>query len=132
HSTTLDWRLDCARPVSINEALGRPEQESPVLTPLLSEDDYYRIDATELEAMVGSRQHGTEVRTRIRNYVTAGAKQVVLDLRGIPLVSSSFADEVLGKLALEMGELQFRRTIFVDGASPVNRGLIERAIELRL
>jgi hypothetical protein len=132
HSTTVDWRLDCAKAVSINEALGRPEMESAVLEAIATADNYYRIDATELEALVGSRQHGSEVRTRIRNYVTAGASQVVLDLRGIPLVSSSFADEVMGKLALEMGELEFRRTIFVDGASPVNRGLIERAIELRL
>ncbi|AUG30834.1 hypothetical protein CXR34_16110 [Microbacterium hominis] len=132
HSTTVDWRLDCAKAVSINEALGRPEIESAVLEAITTAEDYYRIDATELEALVGSRQHGSEVRTRIRNYVTAGAGQVVLDLRGIPLVSSSFADEVMGKLALEMGELEFRRTIFVDGASPVNRGLIERAIELRL
>lgn len=132
HSTTVDWRLDCARPVSINDALGRPEQESELLSALATGEDYYRIDASELEALVGSRQHGSEVRTRIRNYVAAGANQVVLDLRGIPLVSSSFADEVMGKLAAEMGELQFRRTIFVDGASSVNRGLIERAIELRL
>jgi len=132
HSTTVDWRLDCAKAVSINEALGRPEMESAVLESITTADDYFRIDASELEALVGSRQHGSEVRTRIRNYVTAGASQVVLDLRGIPLVSSSFADEVMGKLAVEMGELEFRRTIFVDGASPVNRGLIERAIELRL
>lgn len=132
HSTTVDWRLNCANAVSINEALGRPESESVILEAIATGDDYYRLDASELEALVGSRQHGSEVRTRIRNYVAAGANQIVLDLRGIPLVSSSFADEVMGKLALEMGELQFRRTIFVEGASPVNRGLIERAIELRL
>lgn len=132
HSTTVDWRLNCAKPVSINDALGRPDQESAVLSTITTEDGYFRLDASELEAMVGSRQHGTEVRTRIRNYVSAGASQIVLDLGGIPLVSSSFADEVLGKLALEMGELEFRRTVFVDGASAVNRGLIERAIELRL
>ncbi|MBF4602757.1 STAS-like domain-containing protein [Curtobacterium sp. VKM Ac-2884] len=132
HSTTVDWRLDCAMPVSINDALGRAEQESAILSPLWTEDGYHRIDAAELETMVGFRQQGTEVRTRIQNYLAAGAGQVVLDLTGIPLVSSSFADEVLGKLARELGETEFRNTVYWEGASKVNRGIIERAIELRL
>ena len=132
HSTTVDWRLDCARPVSINEALGRPEQPSPFLETIEVSAHHYRIDAAELEALVGSRAQGTEVRNRILNYLAAGAREIVLDLTGLPIVSSSFADEVLGKLALEMGELEYRRRIFLDGASATNRGLIERAIELRL
>ena len=132
HSTSVDWRLDCAQPVSINEALGRPEQPSGLLETIEIADHFFRIDASELQLLVGSRVHGEEVRTRIQNYISAGAKQVVLNLAGIPLVSSSFADEVLGKLAVEMGELEYRRRIFLEGASVVNRGLIERAIELRL
>lgn len=133
HSTTVDWRLNCATPVSINEALGRAERQSSVLDEIeVATDGYFKVDAAELENVVGSRAQGTEVRTRIKNYLAAGAAQIVLDLTGIPLVSSSFADEVIGKLALEMGELEYRRRIFIDGASAVNRGLIERAIELRL
>jgi hypothetical protein len=132
HSTTVDWRLNCAQPVSINEALGRPEQPSGLLEKIEITEGFYLINASELQNLVGSRTHGTEVRTRIQNFLSAGAKQVVLDLSGIPLVSSSFADEVLGKLALEMGELEYRRRIFLESASVVNRGLIERAIELRL
>lgn len=132
HSTTVDWRLNCATPVSINEALGMASSSGAVTDSLLADEGYYRVDAAELEEMVGSRAQGKEVRTRLQNYLSAGADQLVLDLAGIPLVSSSFADEVFGKLALELGELDYRRKVFLDGASPVNRGLIERAIELRL
>jgi hypothetical protein len=39
---------------------------------------------------------------------------------------------VLAKLARDMGELEFRRRVFVDNASVTNRALIERAISLRL
>lgn len=132
HSTTVDWRLKCDHAVSINEALGGLEHSSGLLEEIYVSDGYYRIDARELESLVGSRSHGVEVRNRIANYLAAGASQVVIDLSGIPLVSSSFADEVLGKLAFEMGELEYRRRVFLEGASVVNRGLIERAIELRI
>lgn len=132
HGTTVDWRLDCATPVSINEALGRPEMPSELLESIEVEPDHYRIDAVEIEDYVGSRAKGSEIRTRIRNYLNAGARQVVIDVSNVGVVSSSFADEVAGKLAAELGELEYRRRVFIDGASPTNRDLIERAIELRL
>lgn len=132
HGTLIDWRLDCATPVSIFEALGASAQLSSIVETLQTDQEYCRIEASELEDLIGSRAQGTEIRTRIGNYLRAGASQIVLDLKGIPLVSSSFADEVMGKLALELGELEFRRRIFLENASPTNRGLIERAIALRL
>lgn len=132
HSTTVDWRLDCATAVSINDALGRAEQSSQLLEEIEVEPDHYRIDAVELESKVGSRDSGAKVRTRIRNYLAAGAQQIVIDLANVGVVSSSFADEVAGKLAGELGELEYRRRVFFEGLTPTNRGLIERAIELRL
>lgn len=66
-----------------------------------------RIDAGDLEEYVGSRAKGEEVRTRTRSYRAAGAQQVVLDLANVGVVSSSFADEVVGKLAIELGELEY-------------------------
>ncbi len=132
HSTTVDWRLNCGSRVSINEALGQTERPSELLQSVSPENDYVKIDAREIEDFVGSRSHGREIRTRLQNYLAAGAEHIVLDLAGIPIVSSSFADEVLGKLASEMGELDFRRRVFLEGVSIVNRGLIERAIDLRL
>jgi hypothetical protein len=132
HSTIVDWRLDCATAVSINDALGRPEQASQLLEEIEVGPNHYRIDATDIEPLVGSRQNGEKVRTRINNYLRAGASQIVIDLSNVGVISSSFADEVAGKLAEDLGESEFRRRIFFDRVSPTNRGLIDRAIELRL
>ena len=131
-STTVDWQLDCGSPVSINDALGTTNQGGELLESIEVGPGHYRVNAAEIEASIGSRVKGSEIRVRINNYLAAGAEQIVIDLSQVGVVSSSFADEVLGKLASEMGELAFRRRIFVDGASPTNRSLIERAIELRL
>ncbi|MFE5335630.1 STAS-like domain-containing protein [Isoptericola sp. NPDC056573] len=132
-ATLVDWRLDCAKKVRIEEALGGGH--SPVndfIENIEDEEGAHRVSVSEIEAALGSRKLGTEIRTRLENYLRAGARHVVLDFRGVGVISSSFADEVMAKLAEQMGELEFRRRIFVDGASMTNRRLIDRAIALRL
>lgn len=131
-ATTVDWQLNCSTPVRIEDALGRYRIGSDFLESIETPDGHHRVAVVDLEDSLGSRVKGEEVRTRLLNYIGAGAQYLVLDFSGVGVVSSSFADEVLGKLAVELGELEFRRRVFVDAASPTNRSLIERAIALRL
>lgn len=131
-STLVDWQLDCSKKVRIEEALGRRRQSSEFLETIEDDDGVHRVSVQELEESLGSRKLGAEIRTRLENYLSAGAKFVLLDFKGVGVVSSSFADEVVGKLAASMGELEFRRRVFVESASVTNRGLVERAIALRL
>ncbi|WP_170946111.1 STAS-like domain-containing protein [Rhodococcus sp. 14-2483-1-2] len=118
----------------IDEALGSAYPINDLLETIQDESSVYRVSVSEIEESLGSRKRGAEIRTRLENYLKAAAGQqfVVLDFKGVGVVSSSFADEVLGKLAAGIGELQFRRTVFIDNASVTNRSLIERAIALRI
>lgn len=131
-ATLVDWQLDCSAPVRIDEALGNTVAAESFIENIESPDGFYRVGVLEIEEALGSRAKGSEVRTRLQNYLAAGAEMIVLDFAGVGVISSSFADEVLGKLAAEIGELNFRRRIFIDSASVTNRSLIERAIALRL
>ena len=130
-STLVDWQLDCSRKVRIDEALGG----SPIndfLESIEDDEGIHRISVSDIEESLGSRKLGGDIRTRLENYLKAGAQFVLLDFKNVGVVSSSFADEVLAKLARDMGELEFRRRVFIDNASVTNRALIERAISLRL
>lgn len=131
HGTTVDWQLNCETKVSIGEVLGSRSSSSDLVESIETIDGYHELDASELESSIGSRKHGSEIRTRISNYLAAGAPQIVLNMTRLDTVSSSFADEVLGKLAAEMGEMDFKKRIVIVGASTTNRQLIARAIELR-
>jgi hypothetical protein len=131
-STTVDWQLDCSAPVKIEEALGTTVSSGDFLESIETPEGHLRVAVLDLEDSLGSRVKGEEVRTRMLNYLAADTRYLVLDFAGVGVVSSSFADEVLGKLALELGELEYRRRVFVDSASPTNRSLIERAISMRL
>lgn len=131
-STLIDWQLECSRKVRIDEALGSPREINDFLEAIEDDEGVHRVSVREIEDSLGSRKLGAEIRTRLENYLNAGAQFVVLDFKGVGVVSSSFADEVLAKLALGMGELEYRRRVFVDNASVTNRALIERAISMRL
>jgi hypothetical protein len=60
-----------------------------------------------------------------------GGQKIVVDFDGVPLVSSSFADEVFAKLFVEMGAMRFMRSFEFKNASSTVQALIDKAIEQR-
>lgn len=132
HGTTVDWQLNCETKVSIGEVLGSRFSSSDLLESIETVDGYYELDAAELESSIGSRKEGSEIRTRIMNYLSAGVPQIVLNMTHLDTISSSFADEVLGRLAVQLGESEFASRIAILGASTTNRQIIARAVELRI
>lgn len=132
HGTTVDWQLNCKTKVSIGEVLGSRFSSSELLESIETIDGYYELDAAELESSIGSRKEGSEIRTRILNYLSAGVPQIVLNMTHLETISSSFADEVLGMLAVQLGETEYASRIAILGASTTNRQIISRAVELRI
>jgi len=56
----------------------------------------------------GNREAGKQIRTKLLNLLAADTlKAMLVDWAGIPLISSSFADEAIGKLFIELGPLEF-------------------------
>ena len=77
----------------------------------------------------GTRWAGRELRTKCRNLLDAAPeKPLLLDWEGIALVSSSFADEFMGKLFVELTPLGFAARVRSKGMEPLVRGLVDKAI----
>lgn len=82
----------------------------------------------------GSRAAGSPVRAKLVNlvgFINSSAK-ITVDLEDVHLVSSSFADEVFGKLMLELGPVKFMQRISLTNVDPLVQGLIDKAIAQRL
>lgn len=80
----------------------------------------------------GSRPAGRQLRTRCLNLLNAEpAKPLVLDWTAVPLVSSSFADELVGKLFAALGPLAFSARVRNVGMEAIVRGLVDKAIMQR-
>ncbi len=82
------------------------------------------------ERDVNSRRSGARVRRQIENLL-AEEDHVVIDFDGVDVISSSFADEVFGRLFLELGPVTFASRIPLRNTNETVRGLIDRAIVQR-
>jgi hypothetical protein len=81
----------------------------------------------------GSRPAGTPVRNKLKNLIGfLERNKVVVDFTDIHLVSSSFADEVFGKLFLELGPVEFSTKLELKNIDPIVKLLVEKAIMQRV
>ena len=77
----------------------------------------------------GSRAAGRQLRTKCLNLLNAEpTKPLLLDWTGVPLVSSSYADELVGKLFVTLGPLAFSARVRNLGMDTVVGGLVDKAI----
>ena len=79
---------------------------------------------------LGSRHGGRRIRGQIENLLGMRSS-VVIDFDGLGVISSSFADEVFGRLFVDMGPLAFMNRIEMRNVDSTIVGLINRAIVQR-
>jgi hypothetical protein len=80
----------------------------------------------------GSRAAAKELRIFLENVSISGAELVELDFSGQAVVSSSFADEVIGKLVASLGFTTFNQKYRLSNMNQTVAGLLDRAIAKRL
>lgn len=81
----------------------------------------------------GSRVAGKPIRTKLSNLLRMGeGGKIYIDLEGIPIMSSSFADEAFGKLFLEAGPMAFMQKFEFVNVMETVQLLINKAIEQRM
>ncbi|MDT3467318.1 MULTISPECIES: STAS-like domain-containing protein [Stenotrophomonas maltophilia group] len=96
-------------------------------------DNIIRVDLAEEAQSFGSRIAGMPVHTKLYNLVKMCPEQPIeVDFIGVPLVSSSFADEVFGKLFVKLGPLEFMQKIRFKNVDHTVRMLVDKAISQRV
>ncbi|MFE6472086.1 STAS-like domain-containing protein [Streptomyces rochei] len=131
HGTTVDWQLDLSKRVSLAEALNFPEPNL-LLERIEDEAGEHCLRVADFEEGLGTRRSAEQIRNRLANLLSLGAQRLTLDFAGVNVVSSSFADEVLGKLALEMGIVSFMSRFELRGMTPTISAIVNRAISQRI
>lgn len=136
--TLIDAQVNFSDPRLLGEALnfgGKVHVPSDFI-----ESRYEDIEAEEVRfvltkevASFGSRLGGTPIRRKLQNLAGVfPAQRIIIDFADVSLISSSFADEVFGKLFLEMGPIEFLQHFEFQNLPDLVRQLIDRAISQRL
>lgn len=97
-----------------------------------SESEYITFIVNKELNAFGSRESGKLARTKIENLMNKMTTPIEFDFSGVHIISSSFADEVFGKIFAELGPLAFGRLCQFKNIDQTVRGLIDRAIAQRM
>ncbi|MEO0041244.1 MAG: hypothetical protein RL329_692 [Bacteroidota bacterium] len=81
---------------------------------------------------VGTRPSGKLLRTAILNNYRDTSKRIVLDFGAINVISSSFADELVGKLVLELGFFGFNNLVKMKNMNQLIQQLVQRSVAQRM
>ena len=60
------------------------------------------------------------------------SQTVVIDFTGVSVVSSSFADELIGKLVMEIGFITFTQRVRMNGMNQIIAPIIDRSVAQRM
>jgi hypothetical protein len=91
----------------------------------------YRIRVVDLPSGFASRHAGLYVRNQCLTMLDDPQVKIVLDWAEIAILSSSFADEVLAKLRLELGVAAFESRVRLENMTQDVRDAIARALANR-
>lgn len=99
----------------------------------LDNDHFITIKMRNESTGFGTRKSGEQIRIKIINLMSAEPDlPIVLDWEGIPVISSSFADELIGKLFLRLGAMTFSTKIRNLNMEDFIVGLLDKAVAQRL
>jgi hypothetical protein len=137
NGTLVVVAINYAKPLSLEQALrfggkSHDPMDHVQLSYEESEDGTVVFPLVNEATGFGSRAAAGPVRQKLKNLIRlCGGKRIAVDFGDVPIVSSSFADELFGKLFAELGPLAFMKAFEFRKVDSTIQGLIDRAIEQR-
>ena len=134
--TIVDFQLDYSVDLSLDKALVfRGKQYNIVNIRIENLEDeqgniIYKIK--EHAEGTGTRESAIRVKNEIFNILQVKPKIIILDFEGVAVISSSFADELIAKLLLELGLFQFNNIIRLKGLDNSQQNILQRSVIQRL
>ncbi|MFF5741190.1 STAS-like domain-containing protein [Streptomyces althioticus] len=131
HCTVVDFELNVKTPVDLGQVLGVPNQDLR-LESIQNDFGEHTIRLIEHAQGTGTRAAAERLRNYLMSYINDGAPYLILDFDGVAMVSSSFADETIGKLAERFGPVGFSQRFRMINMNQSVQMLLDRAIALRI
>jgi hypothetical protein len=132
--TCVNMQLPTDASISIEKALWGHRLAMTATEQIYSNDKgELALRLRDLASNFGNRATGERIRNLILNIVAQNqGKRVRVMLQDVPVMSSSFADEVFGKLVTDLGIVDFNSRIALEGANGLCKHLIDAVVRQRL
>lgn len=133
--TIVDFQLDLSKKIDIQSALKSLDGFDGFdirIDDMWQDDNWLKYDVYENCSGTGTRLAGKELRNDILNIMRKMNAPMVLDFSSVKACSSSFIDEFVAKLMVEIGPLEFNKTIRIINMNKLVSHLCERSILMRM
>lgn len=133
--TLVDFQFNCSNEIQFSKIFGKDYQYANLYLESLEDDnDRLVIKVKSFSFGYATRSAGEKARNIAINLVAqSNAKQLVLiDFDGISIMSSSFADEFIGKLICYYGFIQFNNLFRIINVKEENIAIINRSVMQRI
>ncbi len=131
-TTTVDFQLDYSRRIDIAKALNGHQPMDLWTENLEDEKGDPVISIAQLSEGTGTRKAAAKMRNMILNIVLNEKKKVVLDFASVGVLSSSYADELIGKIVGQYGFIFFMTYFRIKNLNSLNAALLNRSVQQRM
>lgn len=129
--TTVDFQLPTSDPIDVSSALGH-QPVNLVMESFESDNGEVRITVTREAQGLGTRRAAAPLRIKVINILRETRGAVVIDFDGVPLVSSSFADEFVARMVTELGFVTFQQAVRLENMSELVQRMVNHAVMQRM
>ncbi len=135
--TIVDFQLDISKKIDIQTALCKINgfDGFDIRIDNMWDDNnsnWLRYNVYENCSGTGTRLAGKELKNDVINTLRRTKAPIILDFEAVKTCSSSFIDEFLCKLFLELGVLEFNKLIKIENMDDFIKHLFERSIYMRM
>ena len=81
---------------------------------------------------VGTRKSGEKIRNELINIQKQSNRAITLDFKDLNIVSSSFADELIGRLVAEFGFYTFNNAFKMINMNTSIQSIVQRSVAQRM
>ena len=133
-TTSVDFSFNCKEDISISNALGGYTPIDIQFENSISEDNWIEFILSNESTGYGTRVAGERLRNKVFNALNRldSPQRIRINFDGISIISSSFADEFIGKLLQLLGFYRFNQMVRIINANPTVEVILNRSISQRM
>lgn len=134
--TSVDFQIDYSKDVSIDKVLTFQGQSftftNLFIDSLENELGHLCFKVAEMSEGTGTRESAMRLKNKIINSIQGKKLIAEIDFSGIEVVSSSYIDELIAKLLIELGLFQFNRRIMLRNMSDLLQKTLQKSVVQRI
>lgn len=129
--TFIDAQIDASIEVQMSEMFNGSSPVNLRVESFEDEDGAVRVSLKNMRLGAGTRESGELARIYTMNLINEISAPLIIDFSEVGIVSSSFADEYIAKLYLQLGAEKFNGSIRLHGMNETNTIIVRSVLAQR-